>query len=143
MTQEELDAAIAEIIIPAETPKSTGNSHRRKQWENRRNWRLCIVGQTCKFGSLKDYDALYKYYDDLYKFYGIFIPWNGWIDWICSPGGIFAGVYYDTDRHYFKHHSYNKKWLRNFAERKVRKYEGEISKGGMYRRIFDYQWSCI
>ena len=142
VTQEKLDEKIAEIIIPTEKPKSTGNSHRRKQWENQRNWRLCTIGQTCKLGSLKDYEALYNYYDELYKFYGIFKSWNGWIDWICSPGGIFAGVHYYTDRHYFKHHSYNKKWLRNFAERRVRKYKGEISKGSMYRKIFDYVWEC-
>lgn len=30
MTQEELDAAIAELIIPQEKPQSTGNSHKRK-----------------------------------------------------------------------------------------------------------------
>ena len=136
MTQEELNMVIAEIIIPAEKPKSTGNSHKRKQWENLRNWRLCTIGESCKLGSLKDYEELCKFYDQ-------FKHWIGWIGWICSPGGIFAGVYYDTDRHYFKHHSYNKKWLRNFAERRVRKYKGEISKGGMYRRFFDYQWSCI
>lgn len=63
MTKEELDMVIAEIIIPAEKPKSTGNSHKRKQWENRRNWRLCTIGESCKFGSLKDYDELCNFYE--------------------------------------------------------------------------------
>ena len=39
MTQEELNKMIDEIIIPQEKPKSTGNSHKRKQWENRKYWR--------------------------------------------------------------------------------------------------------
>ena len=37
MTQKELDATITYLIIVQEKPKSTGNSYRRKQWENRRN----------------------------------------------------------------------------------------------------------
>lgn len=53
MTTEELDLAVAEIIIPQEKPKSTGNSHKRKQWENRRNWRICTIGKSCKLGYLK------------------------------------------------------------------------------------------
>lgn len=53
MTQEELDATIAELIIAQEKPKSTGNSHRRKQWENRCNWHLCTMGKTCKLGYVK------------------------------------------------------------------------------------------
>ena len=35
VTIEELEATIAELIIPQEKAKSTGNSHKRKQWENR------------------------------------------------------------------------------------------------------------
>ena len=136
MTQAELDAAISEIIVAQDKPRSTQNSHRRKQWENRRNWRLCTIRQTCKLGSLKNYEALYKFYDQFnHRIY--------WVSCLSSPGGIFAGVHYDRERHHFRRHSYNSKWLRNFAERQVRKYSGEISNGAMYRKIFDYDWSCI
>ena len=63
MTQDELDAVIAELIIVQKKTKGTGNSHKRKQWENRRNWRCCTIRQTCKLGSLRDYEELYKFYD--------------------------------------------------------------------------------
>ena len=53
MTDEELNAAIAEIIIPQEKPKSTGNSHRRKQWENEKYWYLCTKRKSCKLGKVK------------------------------------------------------------------------------------------
>ncbi|MBQ7704402.1 MAG: hypothetical protein IJT73_03100 [Selenomonadaceae bacterium] len=137
MTQEELNAAISEIIVAQEKFKSTGNSHKRKQWENRRNWRLCTVGETCKLGSFKDYDALYKFYDENFP------QWISWVRWLSGPGGIFAGVHYCKRRRHFCRYSFNNKWLRNFAERVVRRYKGEISNGSMYRKIFDYQWGCI
>ena len=54
MTLEELDVAIAEIIIPQEKPKNTGNSHRRKQWENEKYWHLCTKWKSCKVGKAKN-----------------------------------------------------------------------------------------
>ena len=81
MTQEELNKAISEIVIPTEKPKSTGNSHRRKQWENRRYWWQCTVGKTCKLGSLKDYEELYRFY---YKFN----HYIHWVSWISSSGRL-------------------------------------------------------
>ena len=134
MTQEELNKAIFEIVIPIEKPKSTGNSHKRKQWENRRYWWQCTVGKTCKLGSLKDYDELYRFYDK-------FNHYIHWVSWISSSGRL-GSIHYDSDRHHFKPHSYNNKYSRKVAERMVRKYKGEISNGSNYRKIYDYQWSC-
>ena len=57
MTQEELNKMIDEIIIPQEKTKSTGNSHKRKQWENRKYWRLCTIGKSCKIGKIKTCEA--------------------------------------------------------------------------------------
>ena len=134
MTQEELNKAIFEIVIPIEKPKSTGNSHKRKQWENRRYWWQCTVGKTCKLGSLKDYDELYRFYDK-------FNHYIHWVSWISSSGKL-GSIHYDNDHHYFKHHSYSNKYSRRVAERMVRKYKGEISNGSNYKKIYDYQWSC-
>ena len=134
MTPEDFETAIKEIITPQEKPRSTGNSHKRKQWEKQRYWRLCTIGKSCKFGSLKDYEELYKFYDSL----------NHWVrkfHWLSSYGRM-AGFYYIVEGHYFNSWSCNKKWLRNYAGRKVRRYSGEIADGGMYRKIYDYVWEC-
>ena len=53
MTQEELDMTIAELIITQEKLKSTENSYKCKQWENRRNWHLCTMRKTCKLAYVK------------------------------------------------------------------------------------------
>jgi len=47
---------------------------------------------------------------------------------------------------YHKSHSemwawYNKKPYRKIANRLVRRYKGELSDGGSYKRVFDVQWS--
>ena len=136
VTLEELDAAIAELIIPQEKAKSTGNSHKRKQWENRRNWRRCTVGQTCKLGGLKDYEELYKFYDRFPEFTG----------WLTFPESLDTGglshMNYDEDKHHFTWYSYHSKYHRKTAARHVRKYKGEISNGSMYRKIYDYVYAC-
>ncbi len=136
MTVEELDAAIAETIIPQEKPRSTQNSHRRKQWENRRHWRICTVGQSCKIGGQKDYDECYALYEACnYR--------GAWLLYLtCCWGGL-GRISYNNERHHFVRYSYNVKGLRREAERKLRRYKGEIVNGSMYKRIFDYQWSCI
>lgn len=53
MTREELDAVIVKLIVAQYKPRSTGNSHHRKRWENQRYWRLCTVGESCKIGVIK------------------------------------------------------------------------------------------
>lgn len=133
MTQEELNKMIDEIIIPQEKPKNTGNSHKRKQWENQKNWRLCTIGQTCKLGSFKDYNELYNFYEQ-------FDNYVRWVD--ISFGSFLGGIYYINSCKYFKHYSCNKKWLRKVAEERVRNYKCGISNGSMYRKIFDYFWEC-
>lgn len=134
MTQEELDSKIAELIVLEENPPSTGNSHKRKQWEKQKYWRLCTIGESCKFGSLKDYDEVYNFYD---KF-------NHWIRRFMTLGtsGRLAGFYYSVESHHFKKWSHNKKWLRKYAQHQVRRYSGEIANGNMYRKIYDYVWEC-
>lgn len=137
MTQEELDAAIAEVIITQDKPKSTGNSYKRKQWENRRNWRRCTIRQTCKLGSLKDYEELYKFYDR-------FPQCIGWR--LTFPQSLDTGLSslnYDEEKHQFTWHSYHSKYHRKTAARHVRKYKDEIADGSMYRKIYDYCQCCI
>ena len=136
MTQDELDAAIAEVVIIQDKPKSTGNSHKRKQWENRRNWRRCTIRQTCKLGSLKDYEELYKFYDRFPQF-------TGWLTFPQSLDTGLSSLTYDEEKHQFTWHSYHSKYHRKTAARHVRKYKGEIANGGMYRKIYDYYQCCI
>lgn len=136
MTQDELDAAIAEVIIIQDKPKSTGNSHKRKQWENRRNWRRCTIRQTCKLGSLKDYEELYKFYDRFSQF----------TVWLTFPQSLDTGLSsltYNEKKHKFTWHSYHSKYHRKTAARHVRKYRDEIADGSMYRKIYDYCQCCI
>lgn len=95
MTQDELDVAIDKVIIVQNKPKSTGNSHKRKQWENRLNWRRCTIRQTCKLGSLKDYE-------NLYKFYGRFPQYLFWVMCLKSPNRKLSHVTYDVEKHRFK-----------------------------------------
>ena len=124
MTQDELDTAIAELIIPQEKAKNTGNSHKRKQWENRRNWRRCTVGQTCKLGGLKDYE-------ELYKFYYSFPQYLGWATYLQSEDRRLSYITYDVEKHQFKWVSYHYKYHRKMAAQYVRRYKGDIANGGM------------
>lgn len=135
MTQEELESTIAELIIPQEKAKSTGNSHKRKQWENRRNWRRCTIRQTCKLGGLKDYEKLYKFYDRFPEF-------TGWLTFPQSLETSLSSLTYDEEKHQFTWHSYHSKYHRKTAARHVRKYKGEISNGSMYRKLYDYVYAC-
>ena len=134
MTAEELDRLIAELIVPEEKPNSKGNSHKRKQWEKQRYWHLCTVGKHCKFGSLKDYKKLCKFYDSF----------NHWIREFphLDRNGRMAGFYYNVEEQYFRKWSCNRKWLRKYAQRRVRQYREWIVDGGMYRKIYDYVWEC-
>lgn len=43
-------------------------------------------------------------------------------------------------RSYRSHHGGSKK-LKSFSNRCVRRYKGEITKGGHYKKIFDYWWT--
>ena len=136
MTQEKLDALISEVIIPQEKPSNTRNSHHRKQWENRRNWRRCTIRQTCKLGNLKDYEKLYQFYNK-------FNQWLDWISYLQSSDGRLSHITYEVKKHKFKWVSYNSKYHRKTAARRVRRYKGEITNGGMYKKIYDYFQSCI
>ena len=145
MTVEELDAAIAEIIIPQEKPKSTGNSHKRKQWENRRNWRLCTIGKSCKLGYIK-ICPIAKIKAPKFRF----SKSPRCDDCICnykleSPWGIYMGwVSYDCDRRRYRKFSYNCTEFRRELNRRLRRtFKGEIGNYSYYRKIFEYQWECV
>lgn len=136
MMPEEINTLISEVIIAQEKPPSTGNSHSRKQWENQRNWRRCTIQQTCKLGSLKDYEELYKFYDR-------FNQWLGWVNYLQSEDRKLSYITYEVKKHQFKWVSYHSKYHRKTAGRHVRRYKGEIANGGMYRKIYDYCQCCI
>ena len=136
MTEENLDAMIREVIIPQIKSQSTGNSNKRKQWENRRNWRRCTVGQSCKLGGLKDYEKLYKFYDS-------FPHYLSWVMYLQSVDRRLSYITYDVEKHQFKWVSYHYKYHRKMATQYVRRYKGEIANGGMYRKIYDYYQCCI
>ena len=141
MTEEELNAAIAEIIIPQEKPKSTGNSHRRKQWENKKYWHLCTKWKSCKVGKAKKCKLVGKE-KNIAKFCSLCK------DCFCFQftvgyGGYMAGIDFDCYTGRFKKNSFNSKELRDYSNRKVRRYKGEFAEGGMYRKIFDYFWRCV
>lgn len=129
MTQQELDAAIAEIIIPQKKSRSTQNSHRRKQWENRRNWRLCTIGESCKIGVIKSCKEPYDFFsprcEDCY---------GKW--WLSSNGR--GGVCTDDCKSRYKKFSWNSKSLRDFNNRCVRRYKGDIGDYCYYKKMFEY-----
>lgn len=141
MTLEELNAAMAEIIIPQEKPKSTGNSHRRKQWENKKYWHLCTKWKSCKLGKVKHCELVGKEKN------------TGRYNRLCEDCFCFlheprfsiglAGVFFDCDSDRFRRYSYNSKILRNYSNRAVRRYKDEIAEGSMYRKIFEYAYSCV
>ena len=132
MTAEELDAAIAEIIILQEKPKSTQNSHRRKQWENKKYWRFCTVGDSCKLGRFKDKFKNFTE-DDL-----------EWYERLSSKCFRLVWIVYDFNRCYYKKYSYNKKKFRIDLNRRIRRtYKGEIGNYSYYKKIFEYHWRCI
>ena len=144
LTQEELYTTLAELIIMQEKPKSTGNSHKRKQWENRRNWRLCTMGMSCKMGYVKICPiANMKPFKR--KVAKSLICRDCCVN-LRSPWGIIMGgvIYWcDHDTHY-KRVSYNCKGLRVELNRRLRRTcKGEIGNYGYYRKMFEYQWECV
>ena len=142
MTQEELDATIADLIIVQEKPKSTGNSHKRKQWENRRNWHLCTIGKSCKMAYVKICPiAKIKDFDNP-------LCW----DCICelsSPWGIYMGwVSYDCDGSRYRKFSYNCTGFRRELNRLIRRRtkrtdKDDIGNYSYYKKMFEYQWKCV
>ena len=138
MTNEELNLQIEKIILPQEKPKSTGNSHRRKQWENRRNWRLCTIGKSCKVAYVKVYPLAKIKAPNFRRFKSSLC-----IDCICdlsSPWG-FCGVSYDCDKLRYIKFSYNCTGFRRALNRLIRRTcKGEIGNYSYYKKIFEYKW---
>ena len=135
MTSEEMNLAIAEMIIPQEKPKSTGNSHRRKQWENKKYWHLCTKWKSCKVGKVKNCELVGKIDRKI-------------VHTLCDDcfGAEFtmglAGICFDCNSGRFKKYSCNSKDLRDYGNRKVRRYKKEIGNFSCYKKIFDYFYSC-
>ena len=142
MTHDEFDTVIAELIIPQEKTRSTGNSHRRKQWENQRYWRLCTMGMSCKLSYVKVCPIAKQ------------VPLKHHIKsptcWDCVCYGfssplIMGGVgYCCAFGTYYKRWSNNRKWLRVAFNRRFRRnFKGDVGNYGYYRRVFDYEWECV
>ncbi len=146
MTTEELDELIKEIIIPQEKPKSTGNSHKSKQWENRRNWRLCTIGKSCKMAYVK-VCPIAKIKNPKFRYSKNSLC----VDCICdlsSPWGMFVSIDYDCDRGRYKKFSYNCTGFRRYLNRLIRRRTNNIEKydignNGYYKKIFEYKWACV
>ena len=130
MTPDELDTAIAEIVTQQLKPRRTQNSHIRKEWEKRRIWRLCTVGKSCKLGAYKQIFNDGKQHEELtgFKF--------------CSYYGELAGIFRSSRTSRIVEYSYKKKFIRCWANRRVRVYRGEVGNHSFYRKIFDYAWEC-
>ena len=149
MTQEELDATIADLIIVQEKPKSTGNSHKRKQWENRRYWHLCTMGKTCKLGYVKI--CLIAKQKSSSGYMRSSVCWECVCCWhgFSSPWGIMGGVGYscDSGTHYKKFSNkcpeFRRELNRLIRRRTKRTDKDDIGNYGYYRKIFDYEWGCV
>lgn len=130
MTPEELDATIAQVITAQLKPRRKQNSYRRKAWENRRIWRLCTVGKSCKLGAYKSLFNDGKPHEDLmyFRFHSCYRE--------------LAGMFYFSRVARVVEYSYNKKFIRHWANKRVRRYGGEVGNHSFYRKIFDYAWEC-
>lgn len=135
MTPEELDATIAKIIIPQEKPLNTGNSHRRKQWENRKNWRLCTIGQSCKIGFAKSCKFAKQKRDKLLypknplcmKCYCNCLSSIWWSGGVYNHDCTWYKKRYDTKYHWD---------IQRKSEHKLRHYKGDIINGSHYKKLF-------
>ena len=141
MTQEELDAAIRKIILPQSKPRSTQNSHRRKQWENRRYWHLCTMSKSCKLGYVKICPIARQ------KPFGRNILKSSiCLDCCCygeirTPWGCMAGISCSCDTiSYYRRFSNKCQRLKYFNNRWVRRHRGEIGNYGYYKKMFEYEY---
>ena len=142
MTPEELNVMIKELIIPQEKPKSTGNSHRRKQWENRRNWRLCTIGKSCKVAYVK-VCPLAKIKAPSFRRFKSSLCIDCIFD-LSSTWGGFCGVSYDCDKLRYIKFSYNCTGFRRELNRRLRRTcKGDIGNYSYYKKIFEYKWECV
>ncbi len=131
MTPDELNEAIAQVVTVQLKPRRKQNSYSRKDWENRRIWRLCTVGKSCKLGAYKSLFNDGKRHENLrhVRFHS------------CYRG--LAGMFYFSRAARVVEYSYNKKFTRQWANKRVRHFGGEVGNHGFYRKIFDYQWECL
>lgn len=130
MTQEELDDLIAELIVVQDKPRSTGNSHERKQWENQRYWRLCTVGESCKIGVIKS--CTENYWSPCCK-----QCYGRWGLASYGKGGVYTRYCRGRYRKFSSSNFDNKtlKAIKRVERRTPRRFKGDISNGAEYKRL--------
>ena len=130
MTQEELDDLIAELIVAQDKPRSTGNSHYRKQWENQRYWRLCTVGESCKIGVIKS--CRENYWSSCCK-----QCYGRWGLASYGKGGVYTRYCKGRYRKFSSSNFDNKtlKAIKRVECRTPRRFKGDISNGSEYKRL--------
>ena len=130
MTQEELDDLIAELIVVQDKPRSTGNSHERKQWENQRYWRLCTVGESCKIGVIKS--CRENYWSPCCK-----QCYGRWGLASYGKGGVYTRYCKGRYRKFSSSNFDNKtlKAIKRVECRTPRRFKGDISNGAEYKRL--------
>ncbi len=130
MTQEELDDLIAELIVVQDKPRNTGNSHERKQWENQRYWRLCIVGESCKIGVIKS--CRENYWSPCCK-----QCYGRWGLASYGKGGVYTRYCKGRYRKFSSSNFDNKtlKAIKRVERRTPRRFKGDIFNGAEYKRL--------
>ena len=130
MTQEELDDLIAELIVVQDKPRSTGNSHERKQWENQSYWRLCTVGESCKIGVIKS--CRENYWSPCCK-----QCYGRWGLASYGKGGVYTRYCKGRYRKFSSSNFDNKtlKAIKRVERRTPRRFKGDISNGSEYKRL--------
>ena len=139
MTPTNFDAAIKEIIISQEKPRSTGNSFFRKLNDKRR-WRRLIKPELLKNPARNFYNRFIK-------------PSNSWdifsdYDYIyfCGIGGIYrgvGGVRYSSLTGRLKlcanceprRKVKTKRIVKRLQRRNPRRFKGDIANGAEYKRL--------
>ena len=58
---------------------------------------------------------------------------------------VYAGAYYNEDKERYVKYSFNNRYTRKRANKKVRRLpiEDTVSDGNSYRKVFDYKWEII
>lgn len=54
-----------------------------------------------------------------------------------------SGCWFDEDKGRYCFYSYNSSYLRNVANRHVRRFSGDVGNHAFYRKIYDYAWECV
>ncbi len=137
MTNEELNAAISEIILPQVKPRRKGNSYFRKQYEKHRLKKFLppkkfweIYNTTPHISNFLHYAGYFLLYLDNHL--------------SCSKiGNPNLGICYNllTGRKKLLEYCTPRRWvkfqrhMKKFKRRSSRRFKGEISNGSKYKRL--------